>query len=660
MPPKETARVRKHVPASVPTGKNGKKFDAFPDRIDIRDWFYRPQLGALPDQLVHCDAVPKILDQGEEGACTGFALAGVINYLLHERGVRRFVSPRMLYEIARRYDEWPGESYEGSSARGAMKGWVRHGVCGEGSWAANQHGVSHLTPEISREAQNTPGGAYYRVMHRQVRDVHAALAEVGAVYCTLMVHEGWYKPGPRKVTVRQRRGDLILPVIQRKSRAADGHAVAIVGYTREGFIILNSWGDGWGEKGFALLPYEDYMLHATDVWAAQLGVPVSADLWVGGQAADTSAGMQRAAAVIPLPEIRPYVVDVGNNGELSASGDYWTTARDLERLFTDLIPDRTRNWSKRRVMLYLHGGLNDEAAVARRIVAFRDVLLANEIYPVHIMWESGVVESLRGMIEDLFTDTDERARGIGEWIENLREGLDEAKDRTFELTAAVPGTALWNEMKENARLTSRHPKGTGGMELLVRQACLALDGLDAAERKAWELHVVAHSAGSIFAAYALTHLEKLSVSFKTVQFMAPAITTELFRELMLPSIQRGICPTPTLYILGDEDERSDTVGPYDKSLLYLVSNSFEGARETALLGMERFVNADRQLKRLFHGDVDGRPALVVAGRDGTPSGASGSKTHGGFDNDADTLNSALWRILNKKPSRPFTTRDLKY
>lgn len=35
----------------------------------------------------------------------------------------------MLYELARRYDEWPGEGYEGSSARGAMKGWVRHGVC---------------------------------------------------------------------------------------------------------------------------------------------------------------------------------------------------------------------------------------------------------------------------------------------------------------------------------------------------------------------------------------------------------------------------------------------------------------------------------------------------------------------------------------------------
>ena len=34
----------------------------------------------------------------------------------------------MLYEMARKYDEWPGEHYEGSSARGGMKGWMAHGV----------------------------------------------------------------------------------------------------------------------------------------------------------------------------------------------------------------------------------------------------------------------------------------------------------------------------------------------------------------------------------------------------------------------------------------------------------------------------------------------------------------------------------------------------
>jgi hypothetical protein len=215
-------------------------------------------------------------------------------------------------------------------------------------------------------------------------------------------------------------------------------------------------------------------------------------------------------------------------------------------------------------------------------------------------------------------------------------------------------------MKENAMLASRHPTGRGGMELLVGHACSALDGLTAADRSAWELHVVAHSAGSIFAAHALPHLEKLAVSFKTVQFMAPAITIESYRELMLPSIRSGVCPAPSLYTLSEADELGDTVGPYGKSLLYLVSNSFEGVRETPLLGMARCVKADGQLKRLFRGDVDGRPSMVVAGPGGAPGSISSSKTHGGFDNDPDTLNSVLWRILNKRPHRPFTTRDLKF
>ena len=105
-----------------------RRLDAFPDRIDIRDWPYQPTLAGLPDSLVNCDKVPIILGQGREGACTGFALSAVINYLLRERGIKRVASPRMLYEMARCYDEWPGENYDGSSARGAMKGGARHGV----------------------------------------------------------------------------------------------------------------------------------------------------------------------------------------------------------------------------------------------------------------------------------------------------------------------------------------------------------------------------------------------------------------------------------------------------------------------------------------------------------------------------------------------------
>ncbi|HST22539.1 MAG TPA: hypothetical protein VLR90_15555, partial [Blastocatellia bacterium] len=106
------SKRRSKAPAKTTEEIIKRKLDAVPDRIDIRDWFYQPLLSPLPDQVVNIDLVPEILDQGREGACTGFALAAVINYhlanrnLINARNRDRAVSPRMIYEMARRYDEW--------------------------------------------------------------------------------------------------------------------------------------------------------------------------------------------------------------------------------------------------------------------------------------------------------------------------------------------------------------------------------------------------------------------------------------------------------------------------------------------------------------------------------------------------------------------------
>ena len=101
----ESSSRREEVDERSVGEKIGKTLDAFPDKIDLRDWAYHPTLQILPNEVVNCPLVPEILDQGNEGACTGFALAAVVNYLLHQRRSRRRVSPRMLYELARRYDE---------------------------------------------------------------------------------------------------------------------------------------------------------------------------------------------------------------------------------------------------------------------------------------------------------------------------------------------------------------------------------------------------------------------------------------------------------------------------------------------------------------------------------------------------------------------------
>jgi hypothetical protein len=141
--------------------------------------------------------------------------------------------------------------------------------------------------------------------------------------------------------------------------------------------------------------------------------------------------------------------------------------------------------------------------------------------------------------------------------------------------------------------------------------------------------------------------------------MAPAIRVDEFKRAFLGPIGDGICPRPTLYILSDVGELDDEVGPYGKSLLYLVSNAFEGRRETPLLGMETYLTRDPELDALFGPPIDGLPAVVVAGLEQGPGCISRSSSHGGFDNDPDTLNSVLFRILGGPPVRPFTTRDLQ-
>jgi len=66
------------------------------------------------------------------------------------------------------------------------------------------------------------------------------IATSGPVLTRLDVDATWYE-----ATANQGRLDTYQP-----QTAGGGHAVALVGYTPEFFIVRNSWGVGWGDKGF--------------------------------------------------------------------------------------------------------------------------------------------------------------------------------------------------------------------------------------------------------------------------------------------------------------------------------------------------------------------------------------------------------------------------
>ena len=296
-----------------------RRFDARPDRLDLRDLLYRPPLRSLPP-LFPLDADVRkligayvaeglILDQGNQGACTGFGLACVANYLLWVRHVEAKVkvpflpvSPRMLYELAKRYDEWPGTDYDGSSCRGALKGWHKHGVCSAPEWPypVDKKGRASFVrprPAWALDAARRPLGVYYRIQRDSVVDVQSAIVNIGAVYVSANAHDGWdvlLRTKARKSPLQHADLPVIAAISDRKSLG--GHAFALVGYNERGFIVQNSWGTRWGASGFAVLPYDDWVVNATDAWACGLGVPVTLSDTPGGPAQALAASRWRVGA----------------------------------------------------------------------------------------------------------------------------------------------------------------------------------------------------------------------------------------------------------------------------------------------------------------------------------------------------------------------------
>jgi hypothetical protein len=634
--------------ASGGAGKPKRTLDARPDTLDFRDLMYVPTLTEVPLGIPldrYREAQVPILDQGREGACTGFGLATVVHFLLRKRKEvpdPTPVSPRMLYEMAKRYDEWPGEEYDGSSARGCMKGWHKHGVCTAETWPYDPGTRDpHLTEPRSREAVQRPLGAYFRVNHRDLVAMHTALAEVGILYATAAVHSGW----------SQVEADGIIP---HSPTIEGGHAFAIVAYDDTGFWIQNSWGPDWGRQGFGRISYDDWLQNGSDVWVGRLGVPIKLKSASSVATAREAAGGGRET--YSVHDLRPHIIAIGNDGILRADGTYGTSAADVENLFKSDFRRITAHWKKRRILLYAHGGLVDETSAVQRLADYRAGLLEKEIYPVSFIWKSDFWTTVKNILEDAFRRR--RQEGFLDSVKSFM--LDRLDDALEPIARFIGGRMIWDEMKENAaRATTLRGEVEGGARVAIRH----LDAL-LQEFPRTELHVAAHSAGSIFMApmvQAIASKEGLGKRIKTCTLWAPACTMELYEETYHGLIEAGLKDDKygigdfTVFALSDKAEQDDNCGGiYHKSLLYLVSNALEKSPRipllrpngTPLLGMEKFAGAKSH--SAFFKLVKAKTATLILSpnQDADSSGTATRATeHGAFDDDAMTVKSTLFRIL---------------
>lgn len=621
-----------------------------PDGLDFRDKMYVPTLVAVPTALeldtYRAIGVP-ILDQGQKGACTGFGLSTVAHYLLRTRRPLADVapvSPYMLYDLARRYDEWGGQAYEGSSCRGAMKGWFKHGVCADTLWKREGKLAQVLSEGVEAEAANRPLGAYFRVNHKDLIAMHAAIAEVGVLYASAAVHAGWERV--------KKNGHISL-----SETVLGGHAFAVVAYDRDGFWIQNSWGPDWGFHGFCHIGYDDWLANGTDVWVARLGAPISLPITAGKS--EQRAVLAATSAKFSLSELRPHVVSIGNDGALCSHGDIGTSAAAVREVLSSDFARITANWKKKRIVLYAHGGLVSQGDALQMVSELRKPMLEAECYPLAFIWKTDYWTTLSNMLAD--ATRRRRPEGVLDSMKDFM--LDRLDDALEPLARVLTGKASWGEMKENALMAT---STVDGGARLVAQLVAEL-----VRDEEVELHIVGHSAGSIFHAPLLQYLTSegpirtgplasaklkgLGVPVATCTLWAPACTVQLFKQTYLPAIQSNKIGRFALFTLTDKAEQDDNCAHlYNKSLLYLVSHAFEATARIPLLqpngeeilGMSKFVEKDADLQAMFKK----APADWVTSPNNEPLGsrnASTARHHGDFDNDIATVQATLARILSK-------------
>jgi hypothetical protein len=337
-------------------------------------------------------------------------------------------------------------------------------------------------------------------------------------------------------------------------------------------------------------------------------------------------------------------------GKLSTEGSFSSTAEQVERIFVELIPAYAAAQQARgmtpRVVFYAHGGLVEEREGLLPVLARRRFWELNGVYPVYFVWETGLRETLSDI--------------IGVATRSARASRGGFADAAIEALARRGGKPVWGQMKKSAENAS----GNGGGARLAAELTAKLWKTLKGEV---ELHALGHSAGAIFHAYFLPLLVSQRpagvppVSVRTLHLLAPAVTSDLFKERLKPLIGSGK-PITTLatYTMTDEFEQADdSMKPYGKSLLYLVSGSFEDAVPTKILGLQKSLKQDVQLIRFFGLAGTEKVADIVFSKtsSGVPLTARSESTrHGGFDNDVATMTSVVRRVLDV----PDTTAVVDY
>jgi C1A family cysteine protease len=243
------------------------------DKADPRDEIFsykrkrkvtpKPELPESVDLRSKFPSEP--FDQGQLGSCTANSLVGLREYLLAQAKQPYTHLSRLFVYYFERYMEETVNEDSGASLRDGMRVLQKLGIAPE---VDEVYDISKFTQRPSdkaiADAQQFKISTYHSVAN--AHEVQSALAEEMPVAIGFTVYKSFESFDVAETG--------IVPMPKAGESQLGGHAVLVVGYKKiDGklyFIIRNSWGTDWGDKGYCYMPEEFFTKGiVVDMWTGK-------------------------------------------------------------------------------------------------------------------------------------------------------------------------------------------------------------------------------------------------------------------------------------------------------------------------------------------------------------------------------------------------------
>ena len=206
---------------------------------------------------------PVVYDQGHLGSCTANAIGFCYHFdELKQNNQSTFIPSRLfIYYNERNMEGHPNED-TGAEIHDGVQTINTIGVCPEDNWPYDISKFSEKPSDKCYEIAKNHQSISYQAVEQSLDQLRAAIISGFPVVFGFNVYESFESADVAKT------GNMPMP--KEGEKILGGHAVALVGFDdiRNVFIVRNSWGDNWGDKGYFYMPYDfiQNTNYASDFW----------------------------------------------------------------------------------------------------------------------------------------------------------------------------------------------------------------------------------------------------------------------------------------------------------------------------------------------------------------------------------------------------------